>query len=93
LGDNGFGKTKTTKGGYQQWDHEDGSQVWVRPNGEIVRTGPKRPQKNNPNGKKVRDRYGPDGNVIPHEPGKDNHNTGEKIQFQIVVCTHSLRNC
>ncbi|ESP94651.1 RHS repeat domain-containing protein [Pseudoalteromonas luteoviolacea] len=93
LGDNGFGKTKTTKGGYQQWDHEDGSQVWVRPNGEIVRTGPKRPQKNNPNGKKVRDRYGPDGQQIPHEPGKETHSTGEKVQFKVVRCFHSLRNC
>lgn len=31
----------TTAGGYRQWKHADGSVIWIRPNGEVVRTGPK----------------------------------------------------
>lgn len=33
----GFGLASTTPGGYARWRHPDGSHVWIRPDGEIVR--------------------------------------------------------
>jgi hypothetical protein len=55
--------------------------------------GPLRPRKDGSDGKKVRDRYDPSGEHIPHDPGAGNHNTGEKVQFKVIRCVHSLRNC
>lgn len=33
----GFESTARTPGEYERWRHPDGSNVWIRPNGEIVR--------------------------------------------------------
>jgi RHS repeat-associated protein len=35
----GFKYVKTTKGGYRYYTHSDGSQIWIGPNGRIVRLG------------------------------------------------------
>lgn len=37
----GFEYRSETSGGYVKWIHPDRSQVWIRPNGEVVRLGPK----------------------------------------------------
>ena|GEM_PF-1962732 len=82
LGENGFTKKPTsTAGGYQEWKHKDGSRVFVRPNGEVIRQGPNRPRRGHPNARWVRDRYGPNGEHIPHDPGNETHNTGEIINI------------
>ena len=41
LKNSGFVFKSLTAGGYHQWRHTDGSVIWIRPNGEIVRPGPK----------------------------------------------------
>lgn len=41
LDDAGFVFRKQTAGGYRRYVHEDRSEVWVRPNGEVIRLGPK----------------------------------------------------
>jgi hypothetical protein len=47
----GFVLHGTTRGGYREFRHFDGSGIWIRPTGEIIRLGPKEV------GKKHRQRY------------------------------------
>ena len=72
----GFQFQTSTKGGYQTFEHPDGSIIHIRPNGEIVRTGP---HIRGTEGKTYRRRYNRDGNQIKFEPGAKTHNTGEKV--------------
>ena len=37
----GFSPRSRTRGGYIEFRHPDGSKLWVRPTGELVRMGPK----------------------------------------------------
>jgi len=41
LDEVGFPFHHTTRGGHKQFGHPDGSQVWIKPNGDVVRLGPK----------------------------------------------------
>jgi RHS repeat-associated protein len=66
LEENGFKNKGTTPGGYEKWYHPDGSRVQIRPDGEIVRTGPKVDG--------YRPRIDAEGNRT------DSHNTGERVQ-------------
>jgi len=70
LDGNGFELHHTTKGGYDQFVHPDGSQVWVKPNGEIVRLGPKIKGRSI---KAYRPRFDQYGNRTK------SHSTGEKL--------------
>jgi len=71
LKTSGFEYRGKTEGGYEKHYHLDGSRVHIRPDGEIVRTGPKMtPQAG---GKKYRPRIGPDSNPTT------SHNTGETL--------------
>lgn len=72
----GFEFQASTKGGYQSFEHPDGSIIHIRPNGEIVRTGP---NIRRADGKTYRRRYDRDGNQIKFEPGANTHSTGEKV--------------
>ena len=72
----GFQFQTSTKGNYQSFEHPDGSIIHIRPNGEIVRTGPKI---RGTDGKTYRRRYNRDGNQIKFEPGANTHSTGEKV--------------
>ncbi|WP_369252060.1 polymorphic toxin-type HINT domain-containing protein [Streptomyces sp. R41] len=67
----GFSFASETKGGYRRYDHPDGSQIWIRPNGEVQRLGPSIDP--GPNQKNYRQRYGPDGQVTQE------HSTGEMV--------------
>jgi RHS repeat-associated protein len=68
----GFSFTSETKGGYRRYDHSDGSQIWIRPNGEVQRLSPSISP--GPNQKNYRQRYGPDGQVTQE------HSTGEMVK-------------
>lgn len=59
LSNHSFQFKSYTAGGYETYDHPDGSAIHLRPNGEIVRTGPK--IRGN-NGKYYRRRYDQFGN-------------------------------
>ncbi|MBW4630987.1 MAG: PASTA domain-containing protein [Iphinoe sp. HA4291-MV1] len=72
----GFQFKTCTKGGYETYEHLDGSVIHIRPNGEIVRTGPK--IRGN-NGKYYRRRYDQFGNQIQFIPGANTHSTGEIV--------------
>src|SRR5262249_33769607 len=37
----GFEYHGTTRGGYVRYRHADGSEIWIRPNGEVMRYGPR----------------------------------------------------
>ncbi|MGH9822316.1 MAG: RHS repeat domain-containing protein, partial [Blastocatellia bacterium] len=67
LRETGFEYKGTTPGGYEKWYHPDGSRVQIRPDGEVVRSGPKA-------GQGYRPRIGPDGQPTA------SHNTGERVQ-------------
>ncbi|MEU8151555.1 polymorphic toxin-type HINT domain-containing protein [Nonomuraea sp. NPDC048901] len=67
----GFTFKSETKGGYRRYDHSDGSVLWIRPNGEVQRIGPKIDP--GPNQKNYSVRYGPDGKVAT------GHSTGEFV--------------
>jgi hypothetical protein len=71
LEESGFEHQGETEGGYDKWYHPDGSRIQIRPNGEVVRTGPKTTPEEG--GKKYRPRYDQNGNKT------DSHNTGEKL--------------
>jgi hypothetical protein len=71
LGNSGFRFVNETAGGYRKYTHADGSEVWIRPNGEVIRLGPKVDR--GPNTPNYRDRYGPDGQIT------DLHSTGEIV--------------
>lgn len=66
IKDAGFEFHHETRGGYREYRHRDGSGIWIRPSGEVVRLGPR-------NGK-YRQRYNSDGNQT------DRHSTGETIK-------------
>lgn len=70
LAEAGFAFHHATRGGYDEFVHPDGSQVWIKPNGEIVRLGPKVKGRT---GKKYRPRFGQYGNRTKL------HSTGEKL--------------
>ncbi|WP_341734903.1 hypothetical protein [Microcoleus sp. EPA2] len=72
----GFLFQTSTKGGYQSFEHPDGSLINIRPNGEIVRT---RPKIRATDGKTYRSRYNRHETKIKFEPGAKTHNTGEKV--------------
>jgi len=67
----GFDYHSTSKGGYVRYKHPDGSEVYLRPNGEVVRLGPKVPPSGG--GKPFAPRIDSNGNRI------DTHNTGEFV--------------
>lgn len=67
----GFKFKSETGGGYRRYDHSDGSVLWIRPNGEVQRIGPKIDP--GPNQKNYSQRYGPDGQVTTE------HSTGEVV--------------
>jgi RHS repeat-associated protein len=73
LADAGFVNKGTTGGGYEKWYHPDGSRVQVRPDGEVIRTGPKI-QNPDPNLRGYRPRIGPDGKIT------ESHNPGEYLK-------------
>jgi RHS repeat-associated protein len=60
----GFEYHGTTRGGYVRYRHPDGSEIWIRPNGEVMRLGPKPP------GQPNRPRYDSRGNVADHPQGE-----------------------
>jgi len=41
LKEAGFNDKGETAGGYREFEHEDKSKIYIRPDGEVVRTGPK----------------------------------------------------
>lgn len=67
----GFSFRSQTSGGYRRYTAGDGSEIWIRPDGEVQRLGPK--VSPGPNQRSYRQRYGPDGAVT-----KD-HSTGERV--------------
>ena len=70
LEDAGFIPHSTSAGGYERLKHPDGSEIYIRPNGEVIRLGPK---VTGQGGKKYHPRVGPDG-----QPGSE-HSTGETL--------------
>jgi hypothetical protein len=60
----GFQYHGTTSGGYVRYRHPDGSDIWIRPNGEVMRLGPKPP------GQPNRPRYDSSGNLADHPQGE-----------------------
>jgi hypothetical protein len=80
LNDNGFQKDKTTPGGYERWRHEDGSEIWIGPDGEVDRFLPK--ERSSVTGKMYKPRIDQHGNRIPWQPGTaGGHHTGEIINL------------
>lgn len=77
-----FAFAKETGGGYRCYASPDGSEIWIRPDGEVVRTGPKVDP--GPNQKNYRDRYDQYGNRLPrhdeHGNPLNNHSTGERVK-------------
>lgn len=67
----GFTFLRVTKGGYHKYVHEDGSQIWIRPNGEVIRLGPKVRARD---GKKYHPRFDQHGNATKL------HSTGEYLR-------------
>ncbi|MGD9170916.1 MAG: hypothetical protein PVI97_12760, partial [Candidatus Thiodiazotropha sp.] len=75
------GFTKKQRGSYDEWIAPDGSKIFVRPNGEIVRQGPKRSNPADPhNSPRIRDRFDQNGNIIPYNPEGTSHSTGEIVK-------------
>jgi len=60
----GFQLHGTTSGGYVRYRHPDGSEIWIRPNGEVMRLGPRPP------GQRHRPRYDSSGNVGVYPQGE-----------------------
>lgn len=78
LKNRGFEQKK--RGSYDEWTAPDGSKIFVRPNGEIIRQGPKRPNPVDPNNSPgIRDRFDQKGNKIPFNPEGNSHSTGEIV--------------
>lgn len=69
----GFVCHSTTVGGYTLFRHPDGSELWIRPSGEIVRLGPK--IMTTDKSRMYRPRYDQHGNRT------ESHNTGEVVQM------------
>jgi beta-lactam-binding protein with PASTA domain len=78
LAAQGFQFKTQTIGGYENFEHPDGSIIHIRPTGEIVRTGPKI---RGTNGKYYRRRYNQYGEQIKFIPGDNTHNTGENLSL------------
>ncbi|MEG3850957.1 PASTA domain-containing protein [Microcoleus sp. herbarium19] len=76
IADSGFVFKTQTEGGYETFEHPDGSLIHIRPTGEIVRTGSKI---KNDRGKSYRRRYDQFGNQMQFIPGSNTHSTGENI--------------
>lgn len=74
LNNQGFQFKTKTASGYETYQHPDGSQIHIRPNGEIVRTGPKLQDSSGKSYRRRSDQYG---NKIKFIPGANTHNTGE----------------
>jgi hypothetical protein len=74
LRSEGFEFVNETAGGYRKYRAADGSEVHIRPDGEVVRLGPKIDP--GPNQKNYAPRYGPDGQRLA--PDQD-HSTGEMV--------------
>jgi hypothetical protein len=64
IRDHGFRLHGTTDGWYVRYRHPDGSDIWIRPNGQVVRLGPKPP------GVRNRPRYDSSGNPADHPQGE-----------------------
>ncbi|MWA02745.1 PASTA domain-containing protein [Actinomadura sp. LD22] len=73
LADQGFTLKNVTTGGYRHYSNPDGSEVAIRPDGEVIRLGPKIDP--GPNQKNYKPRYGPDGLRTQQ------HSTGERVIF------------
>ncbi|MEU6748497.1 PASTA domain-containing protein [Spirillospora sp. NPDC046719] len=71
LADQGFTLQGETADGYRHYTNPDGSEVWIRPDGEVQRLGPKIDP--GPNQKNYHPRYGPDGLRTQQ------HSTGERV--------------
>lgn len=71
LARQGFTARPPTSGGYRRYDHPDGSTVWIRPDGEVIRLGPKIDP--GPNQKNYSPRYDQNGGIT------ENHKTGEMV--------------
>src|SRR4029077_8190160 len=67
----GFSFHSETRGGYRKFLHPDGSMIWIRPSGEIMRLGPPITPKGG--GKKYRHRYN------QHGDRTSSHSTGEVL--------------
>ena len=78
LSNQGFEFKTQTQGGYETFQHPDGSQIHIRPNGEIVCTGPKIKAVD---GKSYRRRYNQHGEQIEFVSGANTHNTGEILNL------------
>ena len=76
IADSGFVFKTQTEGGYETFEHPDGSLIHIRPAGEIVRIGPKI---KNDRGKSYCRRYDQFGNQIQFISGSNTHSTGENI--------------
>jgi beta-lactam-binding protein with PASTA domain len=74
----GFQFKTQTIGGYENFEHPDGSIIHIRPTGEVVRTGPKI---RGANGKHYRRRYNQYGEQIKFIPGANTHSTGENLSL------------
>lgn len=70
----GFLFRGATDGGYREFRHPDGSVIWIRPNGEVVRTGP-RVASTSGSGKRFRHRFNQTGQRT------ELHSTGELIRL------------
>lgn len=70
IADAGFELRSSTKGGYLRYVHQDGSKLWIKPTGEVVRLGPKI---TSGGGKKYNPRYDQAGRLTK------SHSTGEVI--------------
>ncbi|MDK2408284.1 hypothetical protein QHH11_01330 [Aphanizomenon sp. PH219] len=78
LSNQGFEFKTQTQGGYETFQHPDGSQIHIRPNGEIVRTGSRIKAVD---GKSYRRRYNQYGEQIEFVSGANTHNTGEIVNL------------
>jgi hypothetical protein len=67
---------KTTSGGYTHYVFPDRSEIWIRPDGEVIRLEAPR---YGPTGARInkRQRLGPNGELLPRSPAS--HHTGERL--------------
>ncbi|GAA0354611.1 hypothetical protein NE235_36235 [Actinoallomurus spadix] len=81
LAEHGFTFKREAPSGYRLYVAADGSEIWIRPDGEVIRTGPKIDP--GPNKRNYRYRYDQNGNLLPRNDANgnplNNHNTGERV--------------
>jgi hypothetical protein len=67
---------KTTGGGYTHYIFPDRSEIWIRPDGEVIRLEAPR---YGPTGVRINkgQRLGPNGELLPRTPAS--HHTGERV--------------